>query len=204
MGISNSWIAVQGWTRDQALAQLGLEADHEIEGWPDRQLAIADLPEGWLLFLTDNLEEAFDPRFTELSAPGPAVACSIDEHVMFNEARGYRDGSEIWRVTHDPDGARSLYHLDVGGELPPAFEEIRRTAIAAQDAEGGEDAGVDLIFDVPTELAKSICGFKHDDEWPQDLIFTSLLRPRAERGSDTARSARPDGPGFFHRLFGRR
>lgn len=64
VGFSNSWFAVQGWTRDEALAKLDLEADREIDGWPHRRMAVGDLPSGWLIFLTDDLEEAFQSRFT--------------------------------------------------------------------------------------------------------------------------------------------
>lgn len=199
MGISNSWFAVRGCARDEALAQLGFEADAEIgDGWPPRGcFAVGELPGGWLLFIAPDLKDAFKDRFVALSAGRDAVACAVEEHVMYQEARGYRDGAEVWRVVHDPDKGKSLFHLEVTGAPPPRFEDIRAKALAAQEAEGGEDADVDLICDVPLDLAKSICGFKHDDEWPKGLSLTLLGRGMAAR-SDAAGK-----PGFFARLFGR-
>ncbi|MFI4950450.1 MAG: hypothetical protein ACHP7A_05365 [Caulobacterales bacterium] len=179
------------------MAELGLELGPEIGDWPGNNFAIGGLPDGWLLFMTGRLDEAFTPRFAGLSVRGPAVACSIEEHVMYQEARGYRDGAEIWRVTHDPNKGESLYHLDVAGDLPAGFDSMRAAAIKAQDDAGGEDAEVDLICDVPLDLAKSICGFKHDDDWPRELSFFEVRRARAARVQGAGR------PRFFARLFGR-
>ena len=195
MGISNSWFAVRGCPRDEALAQLGFEADVEIgDDWPRARFAVSDLPGGWLLFVAPGLNDAFKDRFIALSAGRDAVACSVEEHVMYQEARGYRHGAEVWRVVHDPDKGESLFHLEVTGAPPAQFEAIRARLIAEQEAEGGEDANVDLVSDVPLDLAKSICGFKHDDHWPKGLSFTMLVR---------APGGKPSGGGFLARLFGR-
>lgn len=199
MGISNSWFAVKGCARDDALARLGLSPAQEIgDGWPPRgRFVMGDLPDGWLLFIAPGLDDAFEDRFVELSAGGEAVACSVEEHVMYQEARGYRDGAEVWRVVHDPGKGESVFHLVVTGAAPPQLEGIRAKLFAKQEAEGGEDAGVDVISEIPLQLAKSICGFKHDDAWPKGLGFTLLERERR------AREPRASGPGFFARLFGR-
>jgi hypothetical protein len=196
MGVSLSWFAVKGVSRTEALEGLELELHGEpVEDLP-HWLGLADLPQDWLLFLFNrDLDAAFDERFTALSRHGPAVACAMEEHVMYQEARGYAAGAEIWRITHDPNKTYSLYHLEVAGEPPANFEATHRQAIAEQDAEGGEDAGVDLISDVPLDIARSICGFKHDEEWPDGLQFTELRRVGTAKASS--------GPGFFQRLFRR-
>ena len=199
MGISNSWFAVQGCPRDEALAQLGFEDDVGVgHDWPPRgRFAVGELPGGWLLFIAPDLEDAFAERFVTLSAGREAVACAIEEHVMYQEARGYRDGAEVWRVLHDPDKGGSLLHLEVTGSPPASLDAIRAKAVARQEAEGGEDAGVDCISDVPLELAKSICGFKHDGVWPKGLSFTVLRRAKPARAEASGK------PSFFARLFGR-
>jgi hypothetical protein len=196
MGARLCWFAVKGVSRTAALEDLELEVHGEpVDDLPHR-LGVGTLPEDWLLFVfNDDLKAAFEDRFIALSRHGPAVACAIEEHVMFQEARGYAAGAEIWRITHDPNKGRSLYHLEVAGEPPASLEATRRQAIAEQDAEGGEDAGVDLICDVPLDIARSICGFKHDDEWPDGLQFTELRRVGAAKASS--------GPGFLQRLFRR-
>jgi hypothetical protein len=198
MGVCLSWFAVRGSSREAVLEQLELEGAHApYRGLPD-VFGVAELPDGWLLLVCNHdLKAAFEERFVALSHHGSAVACAIEEHVMFQEARGYEDGAEVWRVTHDPDKGQSLYHLEITGTPPANLDKIHRQAIAEQDEEG-EDAGVDLISDVPLALAKCICGFRHDDDWPEDLRFTELRRPKAAPGQGR------DGPGFLRRLFGRR
>jgi hypothetical protein len=64
-------------------------------------------------------------------------------------------------------------------------------------AEAGED--VDVMFELPIELAKSICGYRHDED---DSEFI-CLRPDHELApgetEDTSRR-----PGLFQWLFGGR
>lgn len=192
MSFSISWIAVKGCDENQAAEALGLEPD---EGASRKafKILVGTLPKGWTIVWSENFEDLQKGRFQPLLSFGPAVACALSEIVMFQEARGYLDGAEAWRVTHD--SSEGIYHLDVGGSPPPEFESIKRKAVKAQDAEGGEDADVDLIADVPLELAKTICGFKHDGAWPEGLSFVTLRKPRKRAG---------DGrPGLLARLFGR-
>jgi len=189
------WIAIKGCPRDAAIEALGLEEGQVVDGLP-RRIGVAALPNDWTLFVfNDDLERAFKPEVSALSHHGGAVACAIEEHVMYQEARGYEGGRETWRITHDPNKANSFYHLVATGQPPANFDTVHRQAVADQDAEGGEDADVDFIADVPLDVAKSICGFKHDDAWPDDLRFTELRRAR--------RATQPSGPGFFQRLFRR-
>jgi hypothetical protein len=199
MGLAMSWIAVRGRDRDDVLRELGLESEPEVTDFPPGGLSVSPLAGGWLLFVADrDLDAAFEPRFTDLSRGGSAVACVVEEHVMFQESRGYRDGVEAWRVTHDCNMEGGLYHLEVTGDPPSELEAIRRTEVANQDAEGGQQAGVDFLADAPLDLAKAICGFKHDDEWPEGMGFSRLFRPRA------AAAPKAGGPSFLQRLFGAR
>ncbi len=205
MGFSFSWFAVRGVTRDTALEELGLE----LTGKTDFHVPIcgvAQLPDGWLLFAFDeDLDRAFEESFVALSKHGPAVACAVDEHVMFQEARGYEGGAQVWRVTHDSSKPEGMYHLDVEGRPPATFEEIRRTALANQDENGGKDSEVDFVCEAPLELAKSICGFKHDDDPPEEMTpFAGLRRSRAAASGSGGGGGGDGKPGFFARLFGRR
>lgn len=191
MGYAGSWIAVK-CAREAALERLGLPTGAELDPHVlPRGLAVGDLPGGWVLFLSSDFDEAFTPQFTGLSELGPAVACAVEEHVMYQEARGFAGGRETWRVTHNSE--KGIFHLDVSGEPPPELEAIRREAFESQESEGGEDADVDLVAEVPLGLARTICGFKHDeDSWPESL--TALVRPGSES---------PKRVGFLQRLFGR-
>ena len=189
MGLSHSWIAVQGARLDAVLETLGMVGGEAVENHP-RRAGIAELPSGWIVVLISHPEKAFSPPFSKLAALGPAVACAEEEHVMYSEARGYRDGQEVWRVVRDPE-AEPDDHIEVTGEPPPALSRIRDAAVAEQAAENDADH----IFEIPPLLAKEICGFRILDEWPEGVTFTELERKR---------SAAPSGPGFFARLFGRR
>jgi hypothetical protein len=97
---------------------------------------------------------------TAISKDADAIACSVEEHVMFSHASFWSRGSEVWSVTHDAQQA--IDHVDASGQLPAYFPEIRERLLSQQAAEGGDEAGVDLIFDLPLETAKRVTGFKHD------------------------------------------
>jgi len=198
MGFSHSWVAVQGVDSGQILAALGMEV-REIPKWDSflEERALIDWRDGWLLVLSDDDEDAFEGSLSRLAKLGPAVACRVNERVMYSEARGYSAGAEVWRVVHDPVEDESLYALDVSGTPPPQLEGIIRDKRAQQDSEGGEEADVDYIFDVPSELAQSICGFSLGEGDPDDIRFSELKKIGEA-------DVPPKSSGFFARLFGRR
>lgn len=194
MGFSHSWIAVQGLTSERALEALGMEVE-EVRA-PEEMTAdglyLGVAPNGWLIALTDRWARAFEGALADLAKFGPAVACEVNEHVMYSEARGYDAGSESWRVVYDCEEGPDALRVD--GNPPPQFSEIRRKAEAEQEAEGGEDAGVDVLFDIPALLAQSICGFMLGENEPEGFRYLKLRRV----GGKPERR-----PGFFARLFGR-
>ena len=195
MGFSHSWIAVQGLDPAQALAALGMEVSEILEpGYFPDGISFGQMPDGWLVVLTDRRANAFEGDLVELAKLGPAVACEVNEHVMYSEARGYEAGREAWRVAYDCEKGR--YALYVSGNPPPQLERITREARAEQEAEGGEDADVDIMIDVPALLARSICGFMLGEDEPDGFHF-SELQPIGGRKAPAER------PGFLARLFGR-
>jgi hypothetical protein len=197
MGFSHSWIAVKGVTTERALEALGMEISRVQTDYLEG-IALIEWPDDWLLVLSDNSEEAIDGDLTRLAPLGRAVVCSIEEHVMQSEARGYEDGVQVWSVLHDPNGDESIYSLRIAGSPPEQLDDIVRAVKAEQDAEGGEDAGADVMFDIPPKLAASICGFMLGEEDPAAVRHSSLkLIGSAEPAERTER------PGFFARLFGR-
>jgi hypothetical protein len=193
MGIKHSWIAVQGLKPEQALEALGMEVKELIEPryLPDG-IGMAQLPNGWLLFVSDRKASALEGKLNGLAKFGPAVACDISETVMCSEAHGYEAGQEIWSVSYDCEKGR--YALQTTGSPPPQLDEIHRTMRAKQEAEGGEEADVDYMFDVPTKLAQSICSYMMGETEGEDFRYAELGR---------IGGASPKGSGFFARLFGR-
>ena len=73
-----------------------------------------------------------------------------------------------------PDGR--VYNLEVEGSPPEFFEGVRARLLKEQDDNGGTEAKVDYVFDIPVELASMFCGYRHDRwkfDWGQPS-FTCL------------------------------
>jgi len=206
MSFSPSWVAVQGLAPDKALATLGMEVAEVVEprdipNWRDI-VVMGNFREDWLLVLSADPEDAFDGFLAQLTTLGPAIACSSSENVMVSEARGYAAGEEVWRVLHDPEEEESLYALEISGTPPPELDAIVHHARAQQDEAGGEDANVDLIFDITNSLSKLICGYMPGDDEPEGFHY-SVLEPIGGKVSPPAGGETGLRPGFFARLFGR-
>lgn len=194
MGFSASWIAVRGLAAEAAAEALGLEvAGGSGHRDPEGKTSLASLSNGWTVVWFDrDIGAAFKAPVLALARHGPAVACAIEDHVMFSEARGYADGAEIWRVTWDCE--KQDDEPTAVGDLPAAYAGILAKAIEEQAAPDNQD--VDILWDVPADLAKSICGFRHDESIAEGETFLELRRPGGRGGAE--------GGGFWRRLFGAR
>jgi len=198
MGFSHSFVATKSISKARLLEGLGL-TETDVSGDVDVPLGgfgLSELPGDWLLVACNDFDLPRTAPLAAISEGGELICAAIEEHVMFSEAAGFRDGLQIWRVQHDPD--RSYDDLKVDGAPPAAFGKLRDEARAEQDREGGEDAGVDFIFDVPPRLAASLCGFEFGQG---DGEFVQLTRIRKLKRSPAGRASKP---GVLARLFGRR
>lgn len=203
MGFSASWIAVKGLAAETAIEALGLEVVSEGNPYPEGDVSIAALANGWtVVWFEQDVEAAFGAPARVLLPHGPAVACAVEEHVMFSEARGYADGAETWRVTWDCE--KQDDEPTAAGDLPAAYAGVLAKAIEEQAAP--DNQGVDMLWDVPPDLAKSICGFRHDESLPDGSTFIQLRRTSHHGAShQPAGEARNQaGGGFWRRLFGGR
>ncbi len=101
---------------------------------------------------------------------------------MASRAEYWSHGHKNWSLSHDAQ--RANRHLDVAGNPPADFAEVRDRLLAQQDAEDPEMAEVDYVFDVPLETAHRITGFKHDVVGDPtrfavlSLMENSVLSPR--------------------------
>ena len=184
MGFSLCWAAVRGKSREMALAEVELQSSGVRGDVPESPLVGAQLPDGWYLLLSNQ-----DVRFTDeeilrpLSARCEVVTCFLEEHAMYSIATGWVDGVEIWSVLHDAQ--QSIEHLEATGNPPASLASVRDRLRAEQASAGGKKAGVDYIFDVPVEVAKSVTGFSHSE----DLgivgfeVLTSASAPTGKRSS---------------------
>ncbi len=161
MGYSLSWLAVQAIDRQDLLAALELETTGAREEIAESDLVMATLPGDWHIVLS-NRDERFDDTglLERLSRGREIIACFVEEHVMYSEARGFSDGKLVWSVIHDAQAG--LDHLETEGTLPASYAGIRERIEHQRRAAG--EAPADFLFDVPIELAKMLTGFRHDED----------------------------------------
>lgn len=161
MGYSLSWLAVRPIDREHLLAELELETTGAREEIAESDLVMATLPGGWHIVLS-NRDERYDDTalLARLSAARDVVACFVEEHVMYSEARGFADGKLQWTVIHDAQAG--LDHLETEGTLPASYAGIRERIELQRRAAGEPPA--DFLFEVPIELAKMLTGFRHDED----------------------------------------
>lgn len=164
MGYSLSLLAVQCADPDRALSALGITRTGETCEYAREPLSGYALPGNWFLIVAKGCADPFlNPKtLSPLSEAFPVVACSIEEHVMFSSAEYWTGGTMVWRAEHV--GENGPIHLKTEGVVPVDFEAMAAVHIKMQEAEGGDKAGVDHYFDIPLNAAKSIIGFKHDED----------------------------------------
>lgn len=162
MGFNIAWVAVRGIPYGEALERLALVDTGAEPGYPEHDFNAQEIVDGWTLVTASGCDSRIiDKRaLATLSGGCEAIACSVEEHVMFSSAERWVEGKLEWRVAHDAQ--ISLDHLASAGKLPAIFDEIAAGTAMAQEAEGGADADVDLFFDVPLLLAASMVAYKHD------------------------------------------
>ncbi|RZA35530.1 MAG: hypothetical protein EOP92_10030 [Lysobacteraceae bacterium] len=178
MGYSIAWIAVRGMLKDDVLARLSLSDTGEPDEANECPVSGADLPNGaYLVFFNDMAHPATQAaNMAYLSEGCEALGCQVEEHAMASAAFLYKDGAKVWDVVHLSE--EGLYHLAVDGAPPPLLETIHTEMKAAQDEEGGLEAQVDCLFEVPVMLATTYFGYRHDEAAllsGEELRFTELV-----------------------------
>lgn len=191
MGFSHSWIAVQGLTREQALDALAMEVS-DVQADILEGIALLEWSDDWLVLLSEDDQDAMNGDLAELGPLGRAyVAYGVDMDAPYATACGL-EGEDDWIVTVRPDRGR----ISVVGQPPAQLDSIIAAARAGQ-----ADTEIDLQFEIPAELAESICGFRMGKGDPETFRHVSLK----STGIAKPAPARSGGgrPGFFSRLFGR-
>lgn len=104
MGQSLSWLAIENAEADLTRARLGLEVTKDAAEPGKAPLVGCALPAGWYVVAAHgcNHELISDAILRTASADGTAVACSIEEHVMFSSASAWTGGCTSRR--HSPGG----------------------------------------------------------------------------------------------------
>lgn len=190
MGYSLAWVGIRGISQEDAIARLALRRTGGTAEYAESPISSRSLPQGWTLVVARGCDHPIIKSSTlaKLSIDGEAVACSIEEHVMFSSCELWTNRTRQWRVEHDAQ--RAIDDLATLGTLPEDFASTKAEFAEQQAAEGGEMADVDLHFEVPLSLAKNRVGFKHDEvnAADDDEQFEVLVGAPAPQ---TASSSRP-------------
>ena len=193
MGFAITWFAFRTEEAASLFADLGLTPTDEKDDGPDAPIATATLKNRWQILWCNEYGCRFfaEAELRRLSKQREIVRCLVEEHVMASSAELWSNGSRVWWLSHE--GENGPKGLEVDGRPPASFSEIRAKLEATQAAEGGDDADVDYIFEIPLLVAKSLVGFKHDEVCGlmTSPSFDVLSRIEPQRG-------------FFARMLGRK
>jgi hypothetical protein len=161
MGFALQWAAVKNVNLESICSVFKLRPTEGREEFPESDIVGAELPSGWSLIVFQR-NVISDRHLKELSTLGEVVTCFVEDHVMFSMASAWKEGIQLWSVTHDCE--KGKFHLESGGSAPSTLNGIQQRLSAQQKEQGGEQAEVDFLYDAPAELAKEIVGFRHDQE----------------------------------------
>lgn len=178
MGQSISWLAIEA-PAEEAKAALGLAATGEMLEIPEAPLVGAQLSSGWYIVVAQGCDHPLvsDDFLKRISEARDAVACSIEEHVMCSSACFWSGGRSLWSISHDAQESND--HFTTSGTPPASFTSVKDRLLAQQESEGGDDADVDFVFDLPLELADEIVDFKHDGATTSYPDVFEALEPRS-------------------------
>jgi hypothetical protein len=169
VGISISWLAVRGAERDVVLEALGLAETGERDELPaESPIQGAGLADDWYVVVFDQYGHALmnDDTLRRVSEVGEVIAGMEEEHVMCSFSCAWQHGQRVWSAMHDAQVG--IGHLEVEGQMPRGFDQIRDRLLAQQDAQGGSEADVDYVFGIPLDTAKLVCGFSWSETEPED------------------------------------
>ena len=191
MGFAIAWCAVPENDAVRFLERIGLSPTGKSEEFPESPVSSAKLDTGWrLIWVNDYACPFLDPKaLRETSSQTTLLVCHVEEHVMASSSELWIDGQRRWWISHE--GENGPKGLDADGDLPECFPAITSELEECQQAEGGDAAEVDHLFDIPLKVAQVLVGFKHDEDSPHiqggsfDVLAGQSVRPK----------------GFFQRLF---
>src|SRR5262245_51761905 len=108
MGYSLSWTAVKGRSNKELKQVLGFRSTGTHGNYGEHTLVGRQLRDGWYLLIANTCDDRIAQNITlaHLSKGCQAVACSIEEHVMFSSCVFWNEGKKVWSVKHREDPGR--------------------------------------------------------------------------------------------------
>lgn len=196
MGFSCSWIAVRTDDKATLLDYLGMVETGELvaPGCEQSWMSVHQAGNGWTILFCEDFGWADAGQIQKLSRFGTAVGVQFEDKVAM-EATIYvaEKGKRVWRVSHN---AEHNEPLNVRGTPPAEFAAVRRKFEQKQAA----DDGVNWLFEIPLELARTISGYRVDESAIDFVALDSIAASNAANAH--RRKARPkDAPtGFWGEL----
>lgn len=186
MSEHDSWLAIRGPGSDEVLKILGLEETGEVGWYRDvgQPYSYASMPGRWTIVFANFNGLADIENLRDLSRRGLVLSCDFQDQVEAPSSVliAARDGEKLWEIGVVGDDVSAT------GTLPPEFGPIR-DHYAAQSA---EDDSVAWMYEVPFELAKALCGFRHNED---DTPFMGLRpRPGSRWHADLKMADHPSSP----------
>jgi hypothetical protein len=108
-----------GIGKSQVLERVGLRDTGEADNANEAPLSGAEVPGGWFIVLSNDVEFISPKRLASLSRDCRVVACQVHEGVMFSRAFFYERGVSSCEITHDSESG--IYDLTISGSPPPEF-----------------------------------------------------------------------------------
>ncbi len=191
MGFAITWYAVKESNAEEFLQRLDLRPNGKTEDTPESLISTAKMKTGWRVLWYDRHTCPFlaEKDLEEISTAYDIIMCLVEEHVMFSSSELWSQGKRKWYLSHaGENGPKGLTAI---GDLPNCLHSVRAEMEEQQEKEGGEEAEVDYVFEVPLRVAQDLVGFKHDESFDHliDGEFIVLERPAKK------------SKGFFAQLF---
>jgi hypothetical protein len=155
VGFKISWLAAQGLSKGELLAHFGLHDTQIYDEVNEEPFSSAEIPTGWAILFSNDCAWATGSRAIALSKKVRVLTCALHEGVMVSESAFFENGQLLWQVMHD--GQLDAVNLETHGALPANYNVIKDAAFPLE-----MDDEVDYAFDVPIDLALTICGWRHD------------------------------------------
>lgn len=162
MGYSISWLACRGLPFEGVTSRLSLSTTDRHDEFARAIVSAQALDNGWHLLVANRCNHNIikTPSLAALSVGCEVIACAIEEHVMYSSAECWRDGQRIWHVEHSSEEGEN--HLAVEGKPPDCLAQL----VADTERKQAEDSEVGWFFEIPLDCAKTLVGFKHDEDNP--------------------------------------
>lgn len=160
MGFSLSWLAVKNVTENTLLASISATKTGKSAEFPEEKLSYLNRGNNWLWVFANRVDIIHEKTewLSRLSRGTELVSVFVEEHVMYSAATCWKDGEQAWFIEHDNDRG-GLEDIKTVGDLPSCYQTIFNDL----QQKLKEDPECDFMFDVPTEVAKELTGYKHDD-----------------------------------------